>query len=211
VNTTPPKTALKTLFLISALFIFSALTVDWPTPLPAVNIPEEPLQDVLQCDDLTDEGWRFRDRRERWLGDDPTLKYRNGLNLIRITHYGLEDSGFRTPAEYVEHLQKIFDELEAVEPTSLAGREGILVRLRYEHREFTGHHGEYVPAEYSYEEFIIVPMDEGFLVFNLTLHHALPMPEGFYKGDEAVTGWEEELFQQVKTWQKFLASCSIVS
>jgi len=206
---------MKKLFILLVLFIFptsaAALTLDLPAELPVVKIPGVILEDVLRCDELVTEGWHFRDKRERWLGDDPALKYRNDLSLIRITHYGLENSSFETPEEYMAHLQNIFDELESVEPTSLAGREGISVRLRYEHPEFTGHHGEYISHEYSYEEFIIVPIDKGFLVFNLTLHHALPMPESFYKEDAAAEEWQKELVGKVKTWKKFLKSCSINS
>ena len=209
---------MKKLFILSIFFMFPtsvfALSVDPPPDFPYRRPPDATLGGVIQCDELEDAGWWLKDNRERWLGDDPAVKYRSGRNLIRVTHYGLEDSGFETPEEYLAHLQNLFDKPESIEPTSLAGREAISARLRYEHPEYTGHHGEYIPHEYSYEEFIIVPMDQadqGFLVFNLTLHHSVPMRIIFHEEDPSAEEWEKELAKKVKTWKKFLESCSINS
>jgi len=209
----------KILTLILILFLFSGLTLDKFYEEQVPEVPEVPmtpsdeidhtLNGVIQCDKVTDRWWRREESRERWLGDDPTLKYGTYSNLVRITHYGLEGSSFRTPEDYEARLENLFTEIESREPVSLAGRPGTLIRLRYENPEFIEHHGGFVSHEFGYEEFIIVPLAKGFLVFNFTLHHHSPMPMNRYTKKDAIGIWEKELAEKLETWKKFLAGCSI--
>ncbi len=147
------------------------------------------------------EGWRQDSTRERWLGEDPTLSFRQGNALIRVTHYGLTDSKFQSPAEFRDWLKKLFEtRTMKSENISLAGKTAERIRLEYSYEGHTDHHGAYMPPEFIKEEFIILPLDKGFLVLNINIHQMEPE---FYTESEKD---QKEIFDK---WEQFLKSISL--
>ncbi len=167
------------------------------------------LNGVIQCSDVKGEGWRYKKGRERWLGSDPTFSYNHYFDRIKVTHYGLESSRYETPEQYIAHLRNLFGEFKILQTKDIMGKKAELIRIEYDYPEHTGHHGEYVPHEFVYEEFIILPVQEGFLVFNFNIHSIVPMPLSIFTREKAESEWEEKQLQNIKVWRKFLKSCKV--
>jgi hypothetical protein len=109
------------------------------------------------------EGWfESPEPRERWLGQDPAVYLKNGAHSIGITHYGLKNSRFKTPDDFVRWIKNIFKHVDSESLVQVAGRIGTLIKLHYEDEGYTEHHGAMVPPRYVYEEFLVLPSEEGF-------------------------------------------------
>jgi len=167
------------------------------------------LNGVLKCKEVKKEGWYYKRASERWLGDDPTFKYVNFRDKIQVTHYGLEASGFLTTEEFVTHLKNLFREFKSVETVKVDGKSAKKITIQYEYPAYTGHHGEHVPHRFNYEEFVLLPLEKGFLVFNFDLNHITPIVMSFAPEEEMTSEWLKEVARLGKTWNKFLKSCVI--
>jgi len=187
--------------------------------VPGTHEGLESLNGVLQCkapENWDSKFWLIRGMRERWLGKDPTFKYAHQWDdHVRITHYGLSGTHFETPEDYVAHLENLFDEPEEVKPITIDGREGELIRLRYHYDDYTDVHGAYFPPRFMYEEFAVLPLKEGFLVFNLDMQrHYISFPSEMHpKGgpDPSLTDREKQMISMAKDFHEYLNSCKILA
>lgn len=145
--------------------------------------------------------------RERWLGSDPCFVFRNYGAYIKVTYYGLNGSEFR-PEDFVKRLKGLFGEFEAVETVKVDGRETTRIKLRYQQGNYYDHDGRYIRQMFLYEEFLVLPLKEGFLVFNFNLNHFTPIPSEFSKA-----GAPQELYgptyDEYQSWASFIESCKI--
>ncbi len=179
--------------------------------LVSLVLAEEPLLDkVLQY--KIPQGWRSEKGRERWLGPDPTVRLEGSKGgLIRVTHYGLEGSRLGTPETFKKRIDNLFSgESKEVEETSLSGKKAELIRLRYHYREFRDHDGRWVPSRFLLEEFLIRPLEKGFLVFNFTLSEDAPLPSMLLPEGESLSDRDREVITIIKEWRGFLESCNIL-
>lgn len=150
--------------------------------------------------------WSYEPCRERWLGPDPCFKFTNYRHYIKVTYYGLEGSAFKTPQDLQERLKGLFGKLAAEDSVKIGNREARRVQLRYESGGHYEHHGRYLPKEFQYEEFIVLPLARGFLAFNFNMNSHGPLPAIFSKEEapEILYGDARESYQ---TWSSFLQSC----
>lgn len=165
----------------------------------------------VRLDYSVPEGWRKdRNAEERWLGPDPTVSLKRGPARIMITHYGLVDSRYASPDEFLPWLRSIFDpnDFTSVEDVKVAGRDGKRVKLYYETADYTSFEGTYIPAEYTYEEFIIFSVEEGFYVLTLTIKKSVFSPT-----QEVIDSIrdlsDKEFSKHLRIWENFLKSCEI--
>ncbi len=153
------------------------------------------------------EGWsEFPQPRERWSGEDPTVYLKNGHHSIGITHYGLADSQFKTPDDFVRWIKNIFEKVDSESSVRVAGKAGTLIKLQYEYEGYMDHHGAIIPPEYVYEEFLILPAKEGFWALIFSFRQIGP---GFSKKIEGrdVQTRKKDLKALLKTWDRFLKTC----
>lgn len=147
--------------------------------------------------------------RERWGGPDPTQTYRYDRHWIKVTHYGLKDSAYKTPEDYISWLEQILEKPKEVSEITVAGRKAKKLRFEYEHEGFMDHHGARIPHEHVYEEFVIVPAEEGFFSVVVSIVHTSP-----FFGYESPAGRppkpsEAELKPLLERWERFLESGKI--
>ena len=155
--------------------------------------------------------WRYEAGRERWGGGDPTFSINKGwATTIRVTHYGLGGSRFKTPEDFESYLDNLFfGERKETKNLTISGKKAKSILLRYEHDEFTDHHGAFIPRQYAYDEFVILPLREGFLVFNLAVYSSAPFPSFIQPDEEWHSELDKKMAQTVKDWRSFLKSCKI--
>jgi hypothetical protein len=152
-------------------------------------------------------GWfESPEPRERWLGQDPTVYLKNGHHSIGITHYGLKNSRFKTPDDFTRWLKDVFKDVDSESSVQVAGKVGTLIKLHYEYEGHTDHHGAMVPPQYDYEEFLILPAEEGFWVLIFSFRQIGP---GYLKkfGDEDIKRRTKDLHETLKAWDRFLKTC----
>lgn len=153
------------------------------------------------------EGWfETPDPRERWTGPDPTAYLRNGRHSIGITHYGLENSQFKTPEDFVRWIKNIFEEFDSESSVQVAGKAGTLIKLHYDHEGYTDHHGAMIPPEYVYEEFLILPAEEGFWALIFSFRQVGPVYLRKFEGEDIKTR-KKDLREMLKDWDRFLKTC----
>jgi hypothetical protein len=152
--------------------------------------------------------WIYEQCRERWLGNDPCFVFRNAANYIKATYYGLDDSKFKKPDDFINHLKGLFGKFHAEDKVKIDGREAVRIKLRYEQGNRHDHDGMFIMPMFLYEEFLILPLKKGFLVFNLNLNHHTPLPSDFARENDS-----EELYSgaydEYRIWLQFTESCKI--
>lgn len=164
------------------------------------------LNGALSCKEP--ENWSYEPCRERWLGADPCFTFRNVPDYIKVTYYGLEASEFKQPGAFIGNLENLFGKFKATETIKLDGRKATRIKLRYEQRRSHDHNGRYLPPRFFYEEFVIVPLTKGFLVFNFNLNHHTPVPSNFKKED-APEDLYGSVYDEYQTWISFTKSCKV--
>ena len=166
-------------------------------------------EDIIEYD--VPEGWKYAKARSRWLSPDPTFKLEKSyMASIKVALYGInEDTGFSTPGALEDKIDKLLhDANKTVDTTSVAGKEAKSIQLYYEQSGFTDEHGVYVPENFVHDEFVILPLEEGFLVLNLVISWDFPMPSPSLSVEEADNDYDREVAQIFKDWRIFLKSCS---
>ncbi len=146
--------------------------------------------------------------RERWLGRDPCVKFWDYRNYIKVTYYGLEGSDLKTPQDLIERLKGLFGQFESMDTVKIKDREAVRIKLRYEDRPFHAHDGHHTMPEFRYEEFILLPLKQGFMVFNFNMNSFLPIPRTFSQ-EEAPSALYGDAHEDYQTWSSFLESCSV--
>ena len=164
------------------------------------------LNGSLSCKEPED--WTYEPCRERWLGPDPCFIFRNLHAYIKVTAYGLDGSRFMTPKDFIENLNGLFDKFEAMETLTFGGREATRIKLRYEQSYFHDHDGGRRPASFLYEEFLIVPMEKGFLVFNFNLSRLTPIPLNFIR-ENAPKNLYGTAYDEYRAWVSFTGNCKM--
>ena len=164
------------------------------------------LNGTLSCEEPKD--WTYEPCRERWLGPDPCFIFRHLHAYIKVTAYGLDGSQFMNPQDFIEKLKGLFNKFEAMETITLGGREATRIKLRYEQSHYRDRDGGNRLASFLYEEFLIVPMEKGFLVFNFDLNRLTPIPLNFTREDasKALYG---SVYDEYRDWISFTGSCKI--
>lgn len=152
--------------------------------------------------------WAYEQCRERWLGPDPCFKFTDYRNYIKVTYYGLEGSDFKTPQDLISRLKDLFGKFEAMDTIKIKDREAVRIKLRYEGGDRHDRDGKYMMPEFRYEEFILLPLKQGFLVFNFNMNHHVPIPRTFSK-EEAPKALDDAAYENYQTWSTFIASCSV--
>ncbi len=164
------------------------------------------LNGTIRCQEP--ESWSYENCRERWLGPDPCFAFRSVNNYIKVTYYGLDDSRFKKPGEFITHLKELFGSIKAAEKVRIDGREATRIKLRYDQGNYRDPHGAHRPPEFIYEEFIILPLKKGFLVFNFKLNHSTPLPADFSR-EQAQQNLYGNSYDEYQAWVLFTGSCKI--
>jgi hypothetical protein len=152
--------------------------------------------------------WTYEQCQERWLGPDPCFKFTDYRNYIKVTYYGLEGSDFKTPQDLIQRLNGLFGKFEAMDTTKIKNREAVRIKLRYEGGDRHDRDGKYMMPEFRYEEFMLLPLKQGFLVFNFNMNHHVPIPNTFSK-EEAPKSLYGDAYENYQTWSSFIESCSV--
>ncbi len=167
----------------------------------------------ISPDDIIDyvvmDNWEYSKARERWLGPDPTFKLARRIYIsIRVTLYGLEGSRINTPEEFEEPLDQMFmGDQKTIETVMIDGAKAKSIRIYSERGDHIDYHGGYVPPDYILDEFVILPLEEGFLVFNFTAHWHVPLPDLSLSPEEADSDTDRAFLIVLQEWQSFLKSC----
>jgi hypothetical protein len=164
------------------------------------------LNSTIDCKEPND--WTYEPCRERWLGPDPCFIFRHIHTYIKVTTYGLDGSKFINPEDFIENLKGLFDKFEAMEAINLGGREATRIKLRYEQRHYRYRDGGNRQSSFLYEEFLILPMEKGFLVFNFNLNQLMPIPLNFTR-DDAPQDLYGSASGEYRDWISFTESCKI--
>jgi hypothetical protein len=164
------------------------------------------LNNTLSCQEPVK--WSYEPCRERWLGPDPCFRFTDYRNYIKVTYYGLEGSEFKTPQDLIKSLMGLFGKFEAMDTITIMGRDAVRIKLRYEDRGRWDRDGRYLMKEYRYEEFILLPMKQGFLAFNFNMNRRLPVPRTFSK-EGAPKDLYGDAYESYQTWSSFLDGCSV--
>ncbi len=154
-------------------------------------------------------GWfKSPETSERWLGQDPTVYLNNGDHSIGITHYGLENSRFKMPDDFARWIKDIFKDIDSESSVQVAGKTGTLIKLHTDSEGYTDHHGARVPPEYVYEEFLILPAEEGFWALILSFRQIGPGYLKKFEGEDVKTR-KKDLHAILKVWSHFLKTCRL--
>jgi hypothetical protein len=164
------------------------------------------LNGTLRCREPAE--WSYEPCRERWLGQDPCFQFTDYRNYIKVTYYGLNGSAFKTPRDLTKRLKDLFGKFEIEDGVKIDGRDARRIKLRYESGGRYEHHGKYLPKEFQYEEFIVLPLARGFLSFNFKLNNYGPIPGTFSK-EEATENLYGDAYKNYQTWSSFLKSCFV--
>jgi len=164
------------------------------------------LNGAIGCKEPKD--WAYEPCRERWLGQDPCFVFRNVHDYIKVTYYGLAGSGFKKPEDFIGNLRDLFGKFEDSGIVELGGREATRIILRYEQRRYHDPDGGHLSPRFLYEEFLILPLEKGFLVLNLKLSHLTPIPLEFTRED-APKELYGAAYDEYQTWVSFTESCRI--
>jgi len=152
--------------------------------------------------------WAYEPCRERWLGPDACFKFTDYRNYIKVTYYGLTGSAFKTPQDLTARLKELFGKFEIEDAVKIENRDAWRIKLKYESGGHYEHHGQYLPKEFQYEEFIVLPLAQGFLAFNFNLVSYGPIPAIFSK-EEAPENLYGDAYENYQTWSSFLKSCFV--
>lgn len=151
---------------------------------------------------------RYEPCRERWLGPDPCFRFASFNEYVKVTYYGLEGSTFAGPEDFIKNLRGLFGRFEAMDTVTIGGREATRVKLRYDRRDHYDRDGHHRPQRFLYEEFIIVPLKKGYLVFNFNLNQHSPIPVSF-DGGEGMNDIHGKARAAYRAWSSFIESCRI--
>lgn len=154
--------------------------------------------------------WDYEQCRERWLGPDPCFKFTDYQNNIKVTYYGLEGSDFKTPQDLIQLLNGLFGKFETMDTIKIKDREAVRIKLRYEFRAHQDRDGKHMMPEFRYEEFILLPVKQGFLAFNFNMKDYIPIPLTFSKEDAPKDPYGDA-YENYQTWYLFLESCSVTN
>jgi hypothetical protein len=154
--------------------------------------------------------WDYAQCEERWLGPDPCFKFTDYRNNIKVIYYGLEGSGFKTHQDLIQRLNSLFGKFEVIDTIKIKDREAVRIKLRYDYRAHWDHDGKYKMQEFRYEEFILLPVKQGFLAFNFNMKNHVPIPLTFSKED-APNGLYGNAYEDYQTWSTFIESCSVTN
>lgn len=164
-------------------------------------------QEALKYD--IPKGWfESPELRERWLGQDPTAYLKKDQHSIGITHYGLKNSRFKIPDDFVRWIKDIFKDVDSESSVQVAGKAGTLIKLHYEHEGYTEHHGVIVPPEYVYEEFLVLPAEEGFWALIFSFRQIGPSYLKKFEEEDIKTR-KKDLHEILKAWGRFLKTCQL--
>lgn len=164
------------------------------------------LNGTLRCGEPAK--WTYEPCRERWLGPDPCFKFTDYRNYIKVTYYGLTGSNFKTPQDLTKRLKDLFGKFEIEDSVKIENRNARRIILRYESGGHYEHHGKYLPKEFQYEEFIVLPLAQGLLAFNFNMNSYGPIPTAFSK-EEAPGNLYGDAYENYQTWSSFLKSCFV--
>jgi hypothetical protein len=145
---------------------------------------------------------------ERWSGQDPCVEFSDYRDYIKVTYYGLEGSAFKTPEDLIRELEFLFRKFETRDTVKIKDREAVRIKLREEFRQRPGYEGHYRTLEFRYEEFILLPMKQGFMAFNFTMTRSAPIPRIFSQ-EEAPEALYGDAYEMYQIWSSFLESCSV--
>lgn len=147
---------------------------------------------------------------ERWLGQDPTVYLKNGQHSIGITQYGLKNSRFKAPDDFVRWVKDIFKEVDSERSLQVAGKAGTLIKLHYEYEGHMDHHGAMAPPQYVYEEFLVLPAEEGFWALIFSFRQIGP---GYLKKfeDQDIKARKKDLHEILRAWARFLKTCQLTN
>ena len=152
--------------------------------------------------------WAYEPCRERWLGPDACFKFSDYRNYIKVTYYGLTGSAFKTPQDLKERLKDLFGKFAIEDSVKIENRDARRIVLRYESGGHYEHHGKYLPKEFQYEEFILLPLAQGFLAFNFNMQSYGPIPTAFSR-EEAPANLYGDAYENYQTWSSFLKNCFV--
>ncbi|MBF0252655.1 MAG: hypothetical protein HQL29_02465 [Candidatus Omnitrophica bacterium] len=158
------------------------------------------------------EGWEYSKAPSRWLSPDPTFELTKGVEAsIKVTLYGIVDgTKFSAPEAFENKINGLFRNVDRKdENTNVSGKEAKSIKLRYEQFGNTDEYGIYNPTVFVQDEFVIIPLDEGFLLLNLAVYRDFPMPSGPITVEEAYDDYEREYAEILKDWESFIESCRI--
>jgi hypothetical protein len=164
------------------------------------------LNGAITCGDPKD--WTYEPCHERWLGHDPCFAFRNVKDYIKVTYYGLDDSELKKPEDFVKRLKGLFGKSEALDIVRIDGRETTRIILRYEQGNRHDRDGMFILPMFLYEEFLILPLKKGFLVFNFNMNHFNPIPSEFIK-ENAPKDFYGDAYDEYQAWRSFTGSCKI--
>ena len=164
------------------------------------------LNGTLDCQPPKD--WRYEPCRERWLGEDPCFVFRKSNDYIKVTYYGLEGSEFKTPDGFINHLKELIGKFKASDKVKFDSLEATRIKLEYQMGNRQDRDGIFIPPMFLYEEFMILPLNKGFLVFNFNLNRMAP-----FVSDFTLKNVPEELYNgardEYSEWQAFTGGCKI--
>jgi hypothetical protein len=121
----------------------------------------------------------------------------------------LEGSDFRTPHDLIERLKGLFGKFEAMDTVKIRDREAVRIKLRYEQGgHYDAHSGRYMMPEFRYEEFILLPLKQGFMTFNFSMNSRLPIP-GTFSQEGAPKDLYGDAYEAYQSWSSFVESCSV--
>jgi len=158
-------------------------------------------------------GWDYVKSKERWHSGDPVFELKNSRgDSIRVTYYGLAGSRFKKPEEFEWWLDTVLaGKPKKISTITIAGQDAKSISLAYKYDENAYRQGRFANREYVYDEFIILPLAEGFMVLNLSFYDYAPIPMLFRPEEEWYPGSDRDVALIMKQWQDFLNSCKITS
>lgn len=162
------------------------------------------LNGSLDCQPPKD--WSYEPCRERWLGEDPCFVFRKSNDYIKVTYYGLDGSEFKTPDGFINHLKELIGEFRARDKFTIDSLEATRIKLEYQTGNRQDRDGMFIPPMFLYEEFMILPLKKGFLVFNFNLNRLSP-----FVSDFTLKNVPEDLYNgardEYSEWQAFTGGC----
>jgi len=96
-----------------------------------------------------------------------------------------------------------------MDTVKIRDREAVRIKLRYEQGgHYDAHSGRYMMPEFRYEEFILLPLKQGFMTFNFSMNSRLPIP-GTFSQEGAPKDLYGDAYEAYQSWSSFVESCSV--
>ena len=98
-----------------------------------------------------------------------------------------------------------------METVKIKDREAVRIKLRYGRGgHYDPHTGRYMMPEFRYEEFILLPLKQGFMAFNFNMNSRLPIPRTFSQ-EGAPKDLYGDAYETYQSWSSFVESCSVTN